>query len=84
MIELTDALAERGTWEGDSTQAGERHHAHGYHGRRQKLVDVTVDDVTQADGRVSDERPETVAAGARGWRRWHPGVGEEVHAWLQP
>jgi hypothetical protein len=34
MTELTDALANRGSWEGDDAQAGERHHAHGYHGRR--------------------------------------------------
>lgn len=80
---FTDALAKRGTWEGDGTEAGELHRAQGYHGRRQERADVAVDDVAQADGRVGDERPEAVAAGARGRRR-HPGAGEEVRARHQP
>ena len=81
---LTDALAKRGTWEGDGAKAGELHHAPRYHGRMQELADVAVDDVAQAYGRVGDERPEAVAASARRGRRRHPAGGEEARARHQP
>jgi hypothetical protein len=61
--------------------AGEReeHHAHGVDGVWQVLVQVAVQDVADADGRVGDELLEAVAAGAR---RSHQlgGVGQVVHA----
>jgi hypothetical protein len=79
---LTSALGERLHWQGHAARCWERHHAHEIHGRWHDLVDVAVQAVAEADGRVVDEGPKAVAARAR--RRGRGGLGEVVHARRQP
>ena len=66
----------------DAAHEGELDQAQAQHGRRQELVEVAVGNVAEADGRAADDRSEPVAA--RGRRRSHLDVGEEVRAGHQP